>query len=238
MTEAELIRLVKSASNKMRADDNTKGTPKYLEHFSWLLFLKVHESVEEERELLAAVDGRGYERVVGGDYRWSQWTTRGLTGDDLVTFITGDLFPHLKGLAGTPEAEKVSEVLRGITTVMKSGYVLAEVIEIINEVDFRGADDYHAMSVIYESLLAQMGADAGWSGEYYTPRPIVEFMTDVVEPTLEESVYDPCAGSCGFLVAAFERARSLASTVSDQQRLECCLCTGRRLGSSRFCWEL
>lgn len=234
MTESDLVRLVKSASKKMRADDNTKGTAKYLEHFSWLLFLKVYEGVEGERELLAAIDGRTYDRIITGENRWSEWTTSGLTGEQLVGFITGRLFPYLRSLAGTPEGEKVAEVFRGVTTVMKSGYVLAEVIEVINQVDFRGAEDYHAMSVIYETLLAQMGADAGWSGEYYTPRPIVEFMTELTDPGLEDTIYDPCAGSCGFLVAAYERVKPLAETVATQERIQCCLTYGQEAGELPF----
>src|SRR5262245_57638274 len=119
----------------MRADDNTKGTAKYLEHFSWLLFLKVFETVEAEQALLAEIDGRTYTPVIDKEHTWSTWTRSGLTGDDLIKFVTQDLFPYLRGLGGTREAEKVAEVFRGVSTVMKSGYVLAEVVDIIDDVE-------------------------------------------------------------------------------------------------------
>ena len=173
MTQQELENLVKTASDKMRSDDNTKGVAKYLENFSWLLFLRLFEHVEDQAEMVAALDRRSFERTVGGDYRWSAWTQRDLTGPDLVEFVTDDLLPHLRGLAGTPERDKVAEIFNAVTTVMKSGYVLAEVIAIIDKVTFATSDDYHAMSVIYERLLAEMGGDASWSGEFYTPRPVV-----------------------------------------------------------------
>lgn len=234
MTQTELVNLIKSASNKMRADDNTKGTAKYLEHFSWLLFLKVYESVEDERALMAQIDGRAFDRVIQGEYRWSEWTKAGLTGDQLTSFITDDLFSYLRGLAGTPEAEKVAELFQGVTAVMKSGYVLAEVVDIIDNVDFHASDDYHSMSVLYETLLSQMGADSGWSGEFYTPRPIVEFMTNVVDPQLGETVYDPCSGSCGFLVTAYEHMRQREATVKDHELLQHATYFGQESGELPF----
>jgi hypothetical protein len=113
--------------------------------------------------------------------RWSTWTRAKLTGDDLTSFVTGDLFPHLRDLAGTPQAEKVAELFRGVTTVMKSGYVLAEVIDIIDRVDFHAADEYHAMSVLYETLLAQMGGDSGLEG--FTEVPAQQLLSLSAEET-------------------------------------------------------
>ncbi len=220
MTADDLITQIKAASTQMRADDNTKATPKYLEHFSWLLFLRVFEQVENEAELVAEIDGRPFARVIDGDYRWSVWTHSGLTGDALIAFIVDDLFPHLRTRGGSPEAEKVAELFGGVTTVMKSGYVLAEVIDIVDQVDFHAGEDFHAMSVLYETLLAQMGTDAGWSGEHYTPRPIIEFIVQLIDPHIGETVYDPCAGSGGFLVASYEHMKPHISTVEDRQRLQ------------------
>ncbi len=220
MTADELITLIKAASNKMRADDNTKSTPKYLEHFSWLLFLKVFEQVDNEASLVAEIDGHSYQPVIRSPYCWSEWTRKKVTGDELVHFVTDDLFPHLRSLSGRPEARKVAEIFNGVTTVMKSGYVLAEVIDIVAKVDFHDTDEFHAMSVVYESLLAEMGSDAGWSGEHYTPRPIIEFIVAVVDPHVRETVYDPCSGSCGFLVAALTHLLQHVSTVDDHERLQ------------------
>jgi type I restriction enzyme M protein len=220
MTVEELRTKIKSASLKMRADDNTKNALRYLEHLTWLLFLKVFEAVEDERELLATVDGKSYDRIIGGEYRWSAWTSNpALTGDDLAAWVSGSLLPHLRGLAGSREAEKIGQLFGGVNTVMKSGYSLAEVIEIVDEIDFHGLDDYHAMSVIYESLLQEQTGDAGWSGEFYTPRPVVEFMVELIDPRIGETVYDPCHGSAGFLVAAADKMRSQAETTEQEEKL-------------------
>ena len=77
MTRQELDGLIKKASDKMRADDNTKLVTKYIEHLSWLLFLKVHEAMEDEQLLLDP----SYKRTITGQHRWSEWTKREWRGD-------------------------------------------------------------------------------------------------------------------------------------------------------------
>lgn len=218
MTLQQLQARIKSASDKMRADDNTKNALKYLEQLTWLLFLKVFDEMESERLLAADIDGRRYERVVPEHLAWSSWTRKGLTGDELIEFVLDDLLPGLRELDGTGQRHTISELFQSVTTVMKSGHSLAEVIAIVDTIDIRSTEDHHAMSVIYETLLAQT-ADAGWSGEFYTPRPVVEFIVDVVSPQLGETVYDPCCGSAGFLVAAIEFLRTQVEVGSDEARL-------------------
>ncbi|HEY9562456.1 MAG TPA: N-6 DNA methylase [Nocardioides sp.] len=204
MTLSELQSKIKSASDRMRADDNTKNALKYLEQLTWLLFLKVFDSLEENRELVAEIDGTTYRPLIRREFRWATWArNRDLTGDALIEFVTEQLLPYLRELSGSSRAERVGAIFGEIRTVMKSGYSLKEVVNIVDSIDFHALDNHHAMSVIYESLLAQT-ADAGWSGEFYTPRPVVEAMVRIVNPTLGETVYDPCSGSAGFLVGSAE----------------------------------
>lgn len=216
MTLKDLQAKIKAASDKMRADDNTKNALKYLEQLTWLLFLRQWDTIEDEREMIAKVDGKTYQRIIDGKYRWSEWTDAKMTGDKLIKWVTDKLLPHLRALGGSPQAEHIAQMFGGITTVMKSGYSLAEVIAIVDTIDFHAVENHHAMSVIYETLLAQT-ADAGWSGEFYTPRPVVEFMVEMVGPKLGETIYDPCSGSCGFLVSAAELLRPQVATSDDEQ---------------------
>ena len=234
MTVGELRAKIRSAADKMRADDNTKNALRYLEHLTWLLFLRVFEAVEDERELVAKVDARPYTRIIEDEYRWSKWTTSGSTGDDLTKWVSESLLPHLRGLAGSREAEKIGLLFAGVTTVMKSGYSLAEVVAIVNEIDFHGLRDYHAMSVIYESLLQEQTSDAGWSGEFYTPRPVVEFMVNVISPSIGETVYDPCHGSAGFLVATADYLRPQAETTEQEEMLSTATVFGQESGDLAY----
>lgn len=120
MTRQELETLIKKASDRMRSDDNTKLVTKYIEHLSWLLFLKVHEVNEDEHE---SVDP-SYTRIITGDYRWSVWTSRDWRADDLIDFIEDDLLPYLRGLNGTKPGQLIATLFSGVTTVMKSGFGL------------------------------------------------------------------------------------------------------------------
>lgn len=216
MTIQQLQAKIKAASDKMRADDNTKNALKYLEQLTWLLFLKVYDSVEETRELVAQIDGTVYQPLFEPPYRWRDWARdKDLKGDKLIAFVTDDLLPYLRELKGSPRAERIAAVFAEIRTVMKSGYTLKDVIAVVDDIDFHALDNHHSMSVIYESLLAQT-ADAGWSGEFYTPRPVVESMVRIVNPQLGERIYDPCCGSAGFLVASAEHLAATAKTVHDK----------------------
>ncbi|MEU0236495.1 N-6 DNA methylase [Nocardiopsis sp. NPDC006198] len=216
--ESKLRGLIKGASDRMRSDDNTKGYLSYLEQLTWLLFLKQYDALEDDREAVAMIDGTRYERVIADDYRWSAWANSDLTGGPLISFVSNKLLPHLKQLSGSRRAERVAALFQAVTVVMKSGYTLREVIDKVDQIDFHALTDAHTMSVVYESLLAQ-ATDAGWSGEFYTPRPIVDAMVAIVQPKLGQTVYDPCAGSCGFLVSAHEVLREQARTTAETELL-------------------
>ncbi|WP_214465600.1 N-6 DNA methylase [Microbacterium flavescens] len=218
MTLSELQFKIKSASDKMRADDNTKNALKYLEQLTWLLFLKVFDSLEEERETIAKIDGKNYRPLLAEGFRWGTWARdRDLTGDALIAFVGDQLLPCLRALAGSPRAERIAAIFAEVRTVMKSGYSLKEVVTIVDSIDFHSLDNHHAMSVIYETLLGQT-ADAGWSGEFYTPRPVVDSMVRIINPQLGERVYDPCSGSAGFLVGSATHMAPQSKTAEQQDQ--------------------
>jgi type I restriction enzyme M protein len=230
VTRQELEALIKKASDRLRADDNTKLVTKYIEHLSWLLFLKVHEALEDEQEMLDP----DYKRIITGKYRWSKWTSNKWRADELITFVNAKLFPHLRALDRTRAGRLIATLFSGVTTVMKSGFGLKEVIGIVDKIDFHAPQDAHTFSVVYESLLARLGRDASWSGEFYTPRPIVRFMVRVVAPKLGERVYDPAAGSAGFLAEAFEHMRAHERTLEDYERLRTATFFGQESGELPF----
>src|SRR5919202_131332 len=104
---------------------------------------------------------------------------------------------------------------------MKSPYNLRDVIAIVDEIDFQNQDDIYTVSHIYEDLLRRMGSESGIAGEFYTPRPIVRFMVERIDPRIGERVYDPACGSAGFLVEAYLHMRtSRALTSTDVEMLQ------------------
>ncbi len=220
MNRANLAADIWRACDIMRRDDGTTGSLEYMEQLSWLLFLKVFEAIEDRLEVEAEMDTppRVYRRIVDGPYRWSAWAHRDFPADRLVAFIDGELFPYLRGLpvAGDPERAAIAGIFVDIPgNRMKSPYNLRDVIAIVDEVDFQSQDDIYTVSHIYEDLLRRMGSESGITGEFYTPRPLVRFMVERVDPRVGETVYDPACGSAGFLVEAYlhmQGARELTST--------------------------
>ena len=211
MTRETLNSQFWKACKILRQDDNTNSLLDYVEQISWLLFLKCFEELEEKQRAEAEFEGREYQPVLAAKYQWSAWTDpkRRLTGRDLIAFLSDDLFPYLRDLKGN----SARSVIRGVfadapSKMLKDGAILRDAIDAIQKVQFDTAEDVHTLSHLYESLLAKLGREGGFGGEFYTPRPVIEFIVQLVNPKLGESVYDPAMGSAGFLVEAHRYMRA------------------------------
>ena len=214
------------ACKVLRQDDNTNSLLDYVEQISWLLFLKCLEEMEDRHAAEAAFDGREVAPILAPDYRWSAWTDpeRRLTGRDLLTFLDTKLFPYLRSLKGDSARSVVAALFMDAPAKMlKDGAILRDAIDAIQGIAFDSAEDVHTLSHLYESMLAKLGREGGMGGEFYTPRPVIEFVVRMVDPKLGETVYDPAMGSAGFLVEADRYLRAaLGDRIlpSDNRRLQ------------------
>lgn len=195
----------------LRQDDNTNSLLDYVEQISWLLFLKCFEEFEQKHRAEAEYEGKTYQPILAKKYQWSSWTDpkQRLTGIDLISFLSDELFPYLRSLKGN----SAKSVIKGVfadapSKLLKDGAILRDAIDTIQDIQFESADDVHTLSHLYESMLAKLGREGGMGGEFYTPRPIIEFIVKMVDPKLSETVYDPAMGSAGFLVEAYRHMRS------------------------------
>ena len=102
---------------------------------------------------------------------------------------------------------------------MLSGYLLRDVVNKVNEINFASSDDIHTMAHLYESMLREMRDAAGDSGEFYTPRPVIRFVVQQVAPQLGEIVLDPACGTGGFLVETLEHLQPKVKTVQQRRKL-------------------
>ena len=128
----------------------------------------------------------------------------GLSGKQMIRFLSTHLFPYLRQLQGTPEREVIRQIFEeNPSKMVKDGNTLHDAIEVVDTIDFHAPENVHTLSHLYESLLARMGREGGMSGEFYTPRQIIQFMVQMVDPKIGETVYDPACGSAGFLVEAY-----------------------------------
>ncbi len=85
--------------------------------------------------------------------------------------------------------------------------LLREILDIIDNMDFHSQSDLFQLSIIYEKLLKDMGSDGGNSGELLYSSTTYKVITDVVNPTIGQTIYDPAVGSCGFLIEAYNHIR-------------------------------
>ena len=222
MRKSELSSAIKTARDIMRKDAGLSTDVDRIPQLAWILFLKCFDDLEQRRALL----GDGYRDVIAAPYRWRDWAAdedRGRTGDDLLDFVNGDLFPHLRGLVGTEEGDQrdvIAAIFRETYNRMLSGYLLRDVVNLVNRINFNVSDDIHTLSHLYESMLREMRDAAGSNGEFYTPRPVVRFMVERMAPQIGETVYDPAVGTCGFLVEAYEYMKKQQQTIEDRETLQ------------------
>ncbi len=134
---------------------------------------------------------------------------KALTGDDLREFVDSKLFPYLQGFrqraSGPNTIEyKIGEIFSEIKNKIHSGYNLREIIDHIDALRFRSQTEKHELSHLYEAKIRNMGNAGRNGGEYYTPRPLIRAMVQVVKPQIGERIYDGAVGSAGFLCEAFD----------------------------------
>jgi type I restriction enzyme M protein len=213
---------IKSIQDIMRKDAGVDGDAQRISQLVWMIFLKVFDDHESQKELMED----GYRSPIPSRLRWRNWAkdSEGITGDALAEFINNDLFKTLKELPVTGKNAAISGVVRGVFedafNYMKSGTLIRQVVNKLNEIDFNKASDRHEFGDVYEKLLGDL-QNAGNAGEFYTPRAVTQFIVDQVDPQLGEKVMDPACGTGGFLTCAIEHVRTkYVKTARDEEKLQ------------------
>jgi type I restriction enzyme M protein len=215
-----LDNFIKNVRNIMRKDPGIAGDGQRIEQLVWMLFLKIFDDQEKQFELRED----GYTSPIPEELRWRNWAAdpEGMTGDELLDFINTKLLPSLKeiGNGDDDKAAMIRAVFADGNNYMKSGTSMRQVINEINRIDFNKQEDRHVLNDVYENILRELQS-AGDYGEFYTPRPLTEFVVQMVDPQLGETVYDPACGTGGFLVNTLEHVRdNYVSTKDDMNTLE------------------
>ena len=210
---------IKTIQDIMRKDTGVDGDAQRIGQLVWMLFLKILDDREIEKETAR----KRYRSPIPDALRWQSWAANdeGLTGDDLLDFINNVLFPTLKGLPGTdPLSAVIRSVFEDAYNYMKSGHLLRQVVNKLNDIDFNRSGDRHEIGGIYEQILSDLRG-AGNAGEYYTPRAVTQFMVERVDPQLGETVLDPACGTGGFLACTIEHLRAkYKKTDADEQTIQ------------------
>jgi type I restriction enzyme M protein len=231
-TPQHLASVIKSARDKMRKDKGLSGDTDRLPQLTWIMFLKFLDDAEMLRQTEAELAGQSFKPAIAAPYRWRDWAAPadGLTGDDLIRFISQDeleksdgtkypgLFAYLRSLRGVDGGDRrdvIANVFRGTLNRMVNGYILREVLTVINQINFASSDEIHTLSALYETMLKEMRDAAGDAGEFYTPRGVVRFMVEALDPHLGETILDPACGTGGFLVETYEHLHKQCASVED-----------------------
>ncbi|GAE88941.1 type I restriction-modification system subunit M [Acetivibrio straminisolvens] len=212
---------IKAVQDIMRQDAGVDGDAQRISQLVWMIFLKVFDAKEEEWELI----DDDYTPIIPEGLRWRDWAAddEGITGDELLDFVNNKLFKELKEMEldenSNPRAFIVKAVFEDSYNYMKSGTLMRQVINKLNEIDFTTQKDRHLFNDIYESILRDLQS-AGNAGEYYTPRAVTQFMVDMVNPQLGEKVLDFACGTGGFLVCALEHLKKQVKNIDDEKTLQ------------------
>ena len=195
---------IKSVCNILRMDDGVSAT-NYVEQFSWILFLKIHEEIENQLYDIYKLKKIKFIKTIEDKYKWSNWASKNWNNkSDLVKFINNDLFPYLKNLNGSPQKNKIRDIFKDITNRIDSGGTILDAITILDKIQMDHIQDTHLLSSAYEEIIMESETQGDWSDQIYTPRPIVEFIVSKIKPKIGEKIFDPFAGSCGFLIESYK----------------------------------
>lgn len=173
----------------------------YIEQISYLIYLKLLDEEEANRELRARMKAGNGARLFPSQaerFRWSKW--RFMSGNDLRDFVRDEVFPYMGSLV--KDEPRVAEYFRDAVLEIVDPNVLKQVIDELDGIDFRrlGPD---VKGEIFEYLLTHLGQSA-LNGQFRTPRQIRAFMVQMTAPNLGDTVYDPACGTAGFLIDAVD----------------------------------
>ena len=226
----------KSIDDVLRQEAGCTTELDYTEQTSWMLFLKYLDDLEQERAMESELIGKSYAFIIDKKHHWSSWAApkkedgsfdhdTALTGDDLIEYVNDKLFPYLKGFKQRATSSdtieyKIGEIFGEIKNKFQSGYSLRDALEYMDALRFRSQKEKHELSHLYEVKIKNMGNAGRNGGEYYTPRPLIRAMIEVIKPKIGERIYDGAVGSAGFLCESHDYLRQGKLTTSQLKTLQ------------------
>ena len=229
--------IFKNIDNAFREDDGCSTELDYAEQSSWILFLKWLDDYEKDKETKAKLENKQFKPTLKKEFQWSTWAVvknkagkvdfnKTLTGPDLKSFIDDKLFPYLKSFRQNTENTntleyKIGEIFHEIKNKLSDGYSIREVVDAVDNLEFKSSEQKHELSALYEEKIKNMGNSGRNGGEYYTPRALIKSIIQVINPKIGQTVYDGAVGSAGFLIEAYEHmSDSKSLTTSELQTLQ------------------
>ncbi|MDP5185053.1 N-6 DNA methylase [Blastococcus sp. BMG 814] len=223
-TQGDLNRYIKGICNILRRD-KAKGARLYVAELTWMLYLNALDVKEAEEEAMAKAVGASFTPTLEAPYRWRDWAaTPDAAGNgehraslasgamgEFLAFVNDELFPYLRSLGKKPNAtarQRVTALIFGNkdSTVLESETTLLDALDSVDVLGRSEVSQQHLFTIsqAFEGLLPFLGEKKNDGGQFFTPREVARVMVQVVNPRLGKTVYDPCAGTAGFLIEAYK----------------------------------
>lgn len=181
-----------------------------IEQITYLLFIKRLDDLHTLEESKAQTLGIPMERRIFpdgndekgrpyADMRWSRF--KNFESREMMTVVDEHVFPFLRTLG--EEGSSYGRHMRDARLGFSNAALLAKAVEMLDKIPM---EDRDTKGDVYEYMLGKI-ASAGQNGQFRTPRHIIQLMVELVQPTPDDVICDPAAGTCGFLVAAGEYLR-------------------------------
>lgn len=170
-----------------------------IEQLSYLLFMKRLDDAENAREQSARRLGKEYKSLFTDEkLRWGYWTN--LKAEVALKHVKEQVFPSLKTIGGAGSSFELQ--MENAEFKINKPSLLIEACKAIDEMHV-SQQNQDVQGDLYEYLLSKLNT-AGRNGQFRTPRHIIRMMVQMVAPRPTERICDPAAGTCGFLVNAYQ----------------------------------
>ena len=183
MSAEEIANKLWNLCNVLRDDGVTYH--QYLNELTYILFLKLS-------------DVKGFSEHIPEEYRWKKFVDE---HDNAEAFAKYREF--LVTVSSKTTSDSIKEIYTDASTSLRKPVNFRTLVQAIDKLDWYEEDDRDVMGDIYESLLEKnAGEKKSGAGQYFTPRPLINIMVDLMVPKVGERWNDPAAGTFGFMISA------------------------------------
>jgi type I restriction enzyme M protein len=165
-----------------------------IEQISFLMFARLLDVTETRNEKRAERTKKPFNAVFGPrqqHLRWSQF--RHVKAEQMLKVVRDEVFPHFRSLNGSTT---FGDYMADAQLMIQKPSLLVSAVNMIDALPITEGD---AKGDLYEYLLGKL-TTAGINGQFRTPRHIIRFMVEMLDPKPTETVGDPACGTAGFLV--------------------------------------
>lgn len=179
-----------------------------IEQISYLLFMRRMDNLDALEKAKAIYEGQEFKSIFENNeqYRWSQFSQ--LESEPMLELVSKRAFPFIKNI--NDPSQPYTRYMQNANFVINNAALLVEAVKDIDEIfeDIKkrqeeGQQFQDTQGDVYEYLLNEI-SQAGKNGQFRTPRHIIQFMCELIDPDLTDKICDPACGTGGFLLGAYQ----------------------------------